>query len=71
MNGRTRRNEENNKTLCLCKEKRWEKRKDGKNEDRMRKTMREDTDTKGQQSGKNQFPLGVTGSEQWSAKATL
>lgn len=54
-----------------------EKRGDGrewKSEDGMRrnrKTMREDRDMKGQQSGRNQFPLGVTGSGQWSANATL
>lgn len=36
-----------------------------------RKTMRDDRDVKGQQSGRNQFPLGVAGSGQWSANATL
>lgn len=44
------------------------------NEDGMRrntKTMREDRGTKGQWSVRNQFPLGVAGSGQWSANATL
>lgn len=46
----------------------------GKNEDGMRengKTTREDRDVKGQRSGRNHFPLGVAGSGQWSANATL
>lgn len=51
-----------------------EREKNSKNEDAMRadrKTMKEDRDVKGQQSGRNQFPLGVAGSGHWSANATL
>lgn len=45
-----------------------------RNEDgmgRKRKPMREDRDVKEQRSDRNQFPLGVAGSGQWSANATL
>lgn len=64
--------EENQKDVGLYVCAKESAKRGWKNEDGMRrKTMREDRDVKGQRSGRNQFPLGVAGSGQWSANATL